>query len=88
MAGVDVAERLAIYQAHQAPHRWVHKTRSDGLLWMTEREEAEFAGRDDLADGRCTAHPDLCMISGCDHTREPQATRDRERWGDDLGRRP
>ncbi len=32
--------------------------------------------RTDLGDGRCTIHPCLCMIPGCDHSKEPQATRD------------
>lgn len=71
---VDVADRLAPYEAHRLPVA-SHGTSFDGLIWLDDPD------RTDLGDGRCTNHPDRCMIPGCDHTAEPQAGRDRERWG-------
>jgi hypothetical protein len=45
-------------------------------LWLAQRGH-----RTDLGDGRCTNHPSRCMIPGCDHSAEPQASVDRDRWG-------
>lgn len=42
--------------------------------------------RTDLSDGRCTHHASVCMIPGCDHTAEPQATLDASRARQPLNR--
>lgn len=49
-------------------------------LYEAATAPPDIRDRTDLGDGRCTNHPSRCMIPGCDHTAEPQRTRDAERW--------